>query len=73
MRQNEICPRGRCIWARFDGSRTICTMPACREPYRRAVAKEAIQQERVAAELARAERRKWELEHKREVLQWQRC
>lgn len=62
----QICPRKRCIWARFDGSRTICTMPACREPYRRAVAEEAIQQERAAVELARAERRKWEREHRRE-------
>lgn len=67
MRQNEICPRGRCIWARFDGSRTICTMPACREPYRRAVAEEAIQQERAAAAMARADRRKWEREHRREA------
>ena len=67
MRQNEICPRKRCVWAQFDGSRKICTMPACREPYRRAVAEEAIQQERVAAELARADRRKWEREHRREA------
>ena len=65
MNNQQICPRKRCIWARFDGSRTICTMPACREPYRRAVAEEAIQQERVAAELARAARRKREQEGKR--------
>lgn len=66
MNNQQICPRKRCIWARFDGSWTICTMPACREPYRRAVAEEAIQQERAAVELARAERRKWEREHGKE-------
>ena len=65
MRQNEICPRRRCIWARFDGSRTVCLMPACREAQRRAAAEEAIRQARAAAELARAARRKREQEGKR--------
>ena len=65
MRQNEICPRGRRIWARFDGSRTVCLMPACREAQRRAAAEEAIQRRRAAAELARAARRKREQEGKR--------
>mgnify|MGYP007055771073 CR=1 FL=1 len=55
MRQNEICPRRRCLWARFDGSRTVCLMPACREAQRRAAAEE----------LARAARRKREQEGKR--------
>jgi len=41
-------------------------MPACREAQRRAVAAEAIRQERAAVELAYAERRKWEREHRRE-------
>ena len=67
MNHQQLCPEGRCVWARFDGSRTFCVMPACREPYRRAVAEEAIQQERVAVELARAARRKWEREHRREA------
>jgi|GEM_PF-2052610 len=67
MNNQQICPRKRCIWARFDGSRTICTMPACREAQRRAVAAEAIRQERAAVELAHAERRKWEREHRREA------
>lgn len=67
MEANLICPRKRCVWARFDGSRTFCTLPVCMEPYRRAVAEEAIRQERVAVELARAARRKWEREHRREA------
>ena len=65
MRQNEICPRRRCLWARFDGSRTVCLMPACREAQRRAAAEEAIRQARAAAELARAARRKRDKEGKR--------
>ena len=65
MNNQQICPRKRCIWARFDGSRTVCLMPACREAQRRAAAEEAIRQARAAAELARAARRKREQEGKR--------
>lgn len=64
MRQKEICPRRRCIWARFDGSQTVCILPACRETQRRAAAEEAVQRRRAAAETARAARRKREQEGK---------